>query len=74
MNRKIINEQIGQNIKAIRKRQKKTQQNVAEKIGISRSVYARYETGEIEIPVSTFVLIIQELHTDASKVLGDSIE
>ncbi len=50
MNRQIISEQIGSNIKRLRKARKKTQQEIADAIGIHRSVYTRYESGAIEIP------------------------
>lgn len=68
MNRKNVSEQIGLNIKRLRKEHKKTQEQVAESIGISRAVYTRYENGQIEIPSSKMAAICQALGVSASDI------
>ena len=68
MNRKNVSEQIGTNIKRLRKQNKKTQEQVAEAIGISRTVYTRYESGEIEIPASMIAGICQAIDVSASDI------
>jgi len=74
MNRKTISEQIGSNIRRLRKIHKKTQVQIAESIGISRTVYTRYENGEIEIPSSMLVRICEAINVSASDILDDIIE
>ena len=69
MKREDITVQIGQNIKFHRKKKKKTQLEVAVAVGVSRSVYARYESGVIEIPVTTFALICSFLDISPDAVL-----
>ena len=71
MKRKNINIQIGNNIRKARKNAHLTQQAVSEKIGIERSVYTRYETGDIEVPLATFALICKILNADPSEILED---
>ena len=71
MKRKNINIQIGRNLRKARKEVKLTQQIVAEKLGIERSVYTRYETGDIEIPVTTFALICRLIGADPTEILED---
>ena len=68
MNRKKITEQIGSNIKRLRKEHKKTQEQVSESIGISRTVYTRYENGEIEIPSPMIVGICAALNVTVSDI------
>lgn len=68
MDRKIISEQIGANIKRLRKEHKKTQEQVAEMIGITRTVYTRYEKGTIEIPASMIAGICAAIGVNASEI------
>lgn len=48
MNENII---VGRNLKALREANNLTQEQVAAYLGIGRSAYANYETGEREAPV-----------------------
>jgi len=50
----IMNERltIAKNIKLMRKASNYTQENVASFLGIKRSTYSNYETGERELPLS----------------------
>ena len=45
------NQIIGRNIKALREANSYTQEQVAAYLGINRSAYANYETGEREAPI-----------------------
>lgn len=69
MKRKNINIQIGRNLRKARKAVHLTQQNVSDRLGIERSVYTRYETGDIEIPLATFAHICKIIDTDPSEIL-----
>ena len=73
MNRKKINIQIGRNLRKARKAVHLTQQNVSDRLGVERSVYTRYETGDIEIPLATFARICKIVDAEPSVVL-DGVE
>ncbi len=73
MKRKEINIAIGQALKAARKSKKMTQQQLADIIGVERSVLTRYETGVIEISMKQFVVICDALGVDFVDVMN-SIE
>ena len=45
------NQIIGRNMKALRKANSYTQEQVAAYLGINRSAYANYETGDREAPI-----------------------
>ena len=45
------NQIIGRNMKALREANSYTQEQVAAYLGINRSAYANYETGEREAPI-----------------------
>lgn len=49
----IMNENriIGRNLKSLREANSYTQEQVASYLGINRSAYANYETGEREVPI-----------------------
>ena len=48
---------LGKNLKALRLRQHLTQAELAEKLGISRVNYTRYETGAVRPDYETIILI-----------------
>lgn len=53
---------IGDNLRALRNKHKYTQEELVAKMGIleidiSRSIYSRYETGELNVPVSVLVVL-----------------
>lgn len=52
---------IGRNIKFYRKKHKLTQTELAQKIGIDRSVLSRYENEEVDITVGNVVRIARFL-------------
>ena len=48
---------LGKNLKALRLRHHLTQAELAEKLGISRVNYTRYETGAVRPDYETIILI-----------------
>lgn len=70
MKREELNIAIGQALKNVRKSKKVTQQQLADKIGVERSVLTRYETGVIEISMKQFVTICDALGVDFVKVMN----
>ena len=49
-----------------------TQVDVAEKMGIYQPQYSRYEAGEDEMKIGTFVTLCQALEVSADYILGFS--
>ncbi len=49
-----------------------TQQEVAEKLGISRQYYSRYEAGEVEIPVRHLITLAQLYNCSIDYLVGIS--
>ncbi|MCQ2147175.1 MAG: helix-turn-helix domain-containing protein [Bacteroidales bacterium] len=47
-----MNKVIGNNLKALREANKFTQERTAEYLGLKRSAYANYESGEREAPIT----------------------
>ncbi len=69
MKKEELNARIGQEIKRQRKLHRITQQELADRVGISRSVLARYESGTIEISMPMFVAICDALNVPYAEVL-----
>lgn len=55
MNRKKINEAIGDEIRFARLRKRMTQEQLAQKTGLGRSTIAKYESGQIEMSMPVFI-------------------
>lgn len=55
MNRKKINESIGDEIRFARLRKRMTQEQLAQKTGLGRSTIAKYESGQIEMSMPVFI-------------------
>lgn len=55
MNRKKINESIGNEIRFARLRKRMTQEQLAQKTGLGRSTIAKYESGQIEMSMPVFI-------------------
>ncbi len=70
MKKDELNKYIGTEFKRQRKLHKLTQQELADRVGISRSVLARYESGTIEISMPMFVAICDALNVSYAEVLG----
>lgn len=67
MDRKKINEKI----KALRLAQNMTQNDVAEKSGLSKMSYQRYERGELEPKFSKAIRIAEVLNTAPQAIWGN---
>ena len=64
---------IGENIKAIRKKRGYTLEEVAEKLGVSVSTLSRYESSQItKIPVSVIDGLCTALGTTTKELMGNS--
>lgn len=60
---------IGDNLRRLRKVEMLSQENVAAKLqlmglDISRSIYSRYETGTLNIPVKCLIALTEIYHCD----------
>lgn len=62
------------NLVKIRKEKNFTQEDMSVKIGMSRSGYAMYETGDREMSVSTAKKIAEILDCTVDELLADSEE
>ena len=71
MSRDELNIAIGKALKQARKTKKITQEQLAEMIGVERSVLTRYETGAIEISMKNFVKICDALGLIYADVLSN---
>lgn len=47
-----MNKTIGRNLKALREANKFTQERIADYLGVKRSAYANYESGDREAPIT----------------------
>lgn len=57
-------------LKQARKRAGYTQEQLAEKVGVSRAAIARYEAGEIEPSLKTLMLLSDALNSSTDALLG----
>ncbi|MFD1347857.1 helix-turn-helix domain-containing protein [Oceanobacillus caeni] len=65
---------LGHKIKELRLRQKKTQQQIADECGISKSMLSKIENGQTASAVATLSKISEALHVSLSWLLDDKIE
>lgn len=61
---------IGFNISSLRKKKGITQEDLANKIGITQTLISKYEKGKLQISSEMLIRITQALHTSADKILG----
>ncbi|MBN1251805.1 MAG: helix-turn-helix transcriptional regulator [Bacteroidales bacterium] len=61
---------VGQNIAKIRKEKGLTQAELAEKIGIKRTLMTDYEIGRVRIPADIVIEIAKTLKVSADLILG----
>ena len=66
MNDQELNKAIGNRIASIRKRADLTQQDMADKLGITKIAYTRIEAGAIVIPAVKVVAIAEVLGKEVS--------
>lgn len=57
-------------IRDLREDNDRTQQEIADYLYMSRSVYRRYELGEREIPVWALIKLAKYYHTSTDYILG----
>ena len=57
-------------IRDLREDSDRTQQEVAEYLYMTRSVYRRYESGDREIPVWALIKLAQYYHVSTDYILG----
>lgn len=62
--------QLGSRIRQARDRAGLTQEQLAERIGVSRTAVARYESGEIEPKLHNLAAIALALNVSADELLG----
>ena len=65
---------FGQNLKAIRKKMKLTQTEMAERIGISRSYLADIEHNRKNISLAVVLRIAKGLNISVNKLINDDIK
>ena len=65
---------FGQNLKAIRKRMKLTQTEMAEQIGISQSYLADIEHNRKNISLAVVLRIAKGLNISVNKLINDDIK
>lgn len=69
MKRSEITAQIGENLRRARKKKHLTQQDISDRTGISRTVYGKYETGDVEIGVTNLFAICDAIGVRPEAVL-----
>lgn len=69
-----MGEHFNENLKAARERKNMTQKEVADNIGVAKSTYSLYESGNREPNVQTIKKIADTLNISADDLLGLSPE
>lgn len=64
---------VGNAIRTSRKQHKYTQQQVADKVGIKRSLYSQYERGACSIALRTWLEIANVLELDAAQIAMEAL-
>lgn len=72
MKRSDVTHQIGLALRRARKRKHLTQQDIADRTGITRSVIGRYETGDIEISITNFFAICDAIGIDPQQIFEET--
>ncbi len=58
------------NIRDLREDNDKTQQEIADVLGTSQTMYARYERGANELPIRHLILLCKYYNVSADYILG----
>ncbi len=69
MKRSDVTEQIGRNLRRARKKKHLTQQDIADRTGISRAVIGKYETGIVEIGVSNLFAVCEAIGVNPEVII-----
>ena len=67
-------EQYMHRLRGLREDSDRTQQNIADVLGISQTMYARYERGANELPLRHFIVLCKHYKVSADFVLGIGTE
>ena len=70
MKEKILTHTYISRIRNLREDHDKSQQEIADYLGTSQSMYARYERGANEIPVRHIIALCKYYHVSADYILG----
>ena len=65
---------MGQRLSAVRRQKKLSQEEMAERLQVSRSAYQYYERGERDLPASLLLKVFQEFEADPLWVLEGDFE
>ena len=57
-------------IRELREDHEKTQQQIADYLGTSQTMYARYERGANEMPIRHLIMLCRLYHVSADYILG----
>lgn len=68
--KRAFNEEFGNRLRVCRKRTKKTQDDVAKFLGVTKAAYAHYETGRNEIPSLSIYRLANFFGVSADYLLG----
>ncbi len=63
-------EEIGENIKNIRKRKRITQEELAKAVGVNRATIARYESGGIQLSMEMAARIAEALDCEITEIIS----
>lgn len=72
MKRSEITAQIGQNLRRARKKKHLTQQDIADRTGISRAVIGKYETGDVELGITNLFAICEAIGVRPEAILMET--
>lgn len=70
MKEKILTHTYISRIRNLREDHDKSQQEIADYLGTSQTMYARYERGANEIPVRHIIALCKYYHVSADYILG----
>lgn len=70
INRKSMNKSYIDIMRGLREDNDKTQQDIADFLGISQTMYARYERGANELPIRHLIKLCRYYHVSADYFLG----
>ncbi len=72
MKRSEITARIGRALRRARKSKHLTQQDISDRTGIARSVIGKYETGDIEISMSSFFALCEAIGANPETILREA--
>ena len=65
-----MNQALVKRIRDLREDNDKTQQEIADVLGTSQTLYARYERGANELPIRHLIRLCKYYHVSADYILG----